>query len=270
MIRLSNILALTIIVFTGFCNPAYLLAKTEEELAKQLQNPLAALISVPFQFNYDSNIGADDDGERLTVNIQPVVPIDISQNWNLISRTILPIVYQDDIFTGAGSQFGIGDIVQSIFFSPKVPTKKGWIWGAGPVLLLPSGSDDLLTTDKWGVGPTAVALNQRGPWTYGALVNHIVSYAGDDDRDDVNATFLQPFLSYTTATALSVGVNTESTYDWDNEKWSIPVNAFISKVTNVSGQAISFSGGLRYWLETPDSAPEGWGFRAVIVFLFPK
>ena len=268
--KFSRIFTLTVVVLIGFINPAFLMAKTEEELAKQLQNPVAALISVPFQFNYDSNIGADDDGGRMTLNIQPVVPVDISQDWNLISRTILPVVYQDDIFAGAGSQFGIGDIVQSVFFSPKAPTKNGWIWGAGPVFLLPTGSDDLLTTDKWGVGPTAVALNQRGPWTYGALVNHIVSFAGDDNRDDVNATFLQPFCSYTTATALSIGVNTESTYDWENEKWSIPINVFISTVTSISGQTMSFSGGLRYWLESPDSGPEGWGFRAVIVFLFPK
>ncbi len=268
--KLSRSAPLATVVLICCAIHTVLLAKTEEELAKQLQNPVAALISVPFQFNYDKNIGANDDGERLTLNIQPVVPVSISEDWNLISRTILPVVYQDDIFTGAGSQSGIGDIVQSVFFSPKDPTENGWIWAAGPVFLFPTGSDDLLTTDKWGVGPTVVALAQRGPWTYGALANHIWSFAGDDDRDDLNATFIQPFLSYTTPTAWSFTLQTESTYDWENEQWSIPIAGIISKVTNIGGQTVSFSGGLRYWAESPDSGPEGLAFRAVVTLLFPK
>ncbi|WP_136809031.1 transporter [Desulfosediminicola flagellatus] len=268
--KLSRIAPIATAVLICCAIPTVLLAKTEEELAKQLQNPVAALISVPFQFNYDRNIGANDDGERLTLNIQPVVPVSISEDWNLISRTILPVVYQDDIFAGAGSQSGIGDIVQSVFFSPKNPTENGWIWGAGPVFLFPTGSDDLLTTDKWGVGPTVVALAQRGPWTYGALMNHIWSFSGDDDRDDINATFLQPFLSYTTPTAWSFTLQAENTYDWENEQWSIPIAGIVSKVTNIGGQTVSFSGGLRYWAESPDSGPEGLAFRAVITLLFPK
>lgn len=143
------------------------------ERAKKLANPVAALISVPFQLNYDRNIGTEDDGERWVLNLQPVVPIELNKDWNVISRTILPIVWQDNIFPSAGSQSGIGDIVQSVFFSPKAPTAGGWIWSAGPVLLLPTGSDDLLTADKWGAGPTAVVLKQQGPRTYGALGNHI-------------------------------------------------------------------------------------------------
>lgn len=250
--------------------PSTLLGSTEEELAKQLQNPVADLISVPFQFNYDQNISVNDDGERITLNLQPVVPFEFGQNWNIITRTILPVVYQDEIFPGAGSQSGISDIVQSVFFSPKAPTPSGWIWGAGPVLLLPTGSDDLLTTDKWGAGPTAVALTQKGPWSYGGLVNHIWSFAGDDDRDEVNSTFLQPFLAYTTHSAWTFSLNTESTYNWENEEWSVPINAHLSKVVNIGGQMISLVGGLRYWVESPDSGPEGFGFRFNIIFLFPK
>lgn len=267
IMRSVAVLSVILIYFTA---PSLAQDNTEEELAKKLQNPVAALISMPFQLNYDQNIGPLDDGDRWTLNIQPVVPFGLNEDWNIISRTILPVIWQNDIFPSAGSQSGIGDIVQSVFFSPKAPTEGGWIWGAGPVFLLPTGSDDLLTTDKWGAGPTAVGLKQKGPWTYGMLANHIWSFSGDDDRADISATFLQPFLSYTTPTAWSFTLNTESTYDWENEQWSVPINAIVSKVTNIGGQMVSFNAGIRYWAETTDSGPEGWGFRLVTVFLFPK
>lgn len=261
-------------IFAGlacFALPSTLLAQTDaSELAKKLSNPVAALISVPMQFNFDQNIGADDDGSRLTLNIQPVIPMDINEDWNLISRTILPVTNQHNIFAGAGTQTGIGDIVQSVFFSPKKPTDSGWIWGVGPVFLLPTGSDDLLTADKWGAGPTAVMLRQSHGWTYGALVNHIWSFAGDSDRADVNSTFLQPFLAFTTPEAITYSFNTESTYNWEIDKWSVPVNVSVSKLTHFGKQAVSFQGGLRYWLTTPESGPEGLGFRFSVTLLFPK
>lgn len=242
----------------------------KSELAKQLANPVAALISVPFQLNYDGDIGLDDQGERWTLNIQPVAPFGISENWNLISRTILPVIWQDEIFTNAGDQSGIGDAVQSLFFSPKAPTTAGWIWGAGPVFLLPTGSDDLLTADKWGAGPTAVALRQQGPWTYGVLSNHIWSFAGDDDRRDVSTTFLQPFLSYTTPAAWTFTIQTESTYNWESEEWSVPVIGVVSKVVKIGGQMVALGAGVRYWADSPDNGPEGFGARFVVTLLFPK
>ncbi len=138
----------------------------DSDLAMQLSNPVAALISVPLQLNYDQDIGPADDGDRWLLNVQPVIPFSLNDDWNLISRTILPVVRQSDIFPGAGTQTGVGDVVQSIFFSPTAPTASGWIWGAGPVLLLPTGSNDLLTTDKWGAGPTAVVLKQSNARNY--------------------------------------------------------------------------------------------------------
>jgi hypothetical protein len=239
-------------------------------LAKQLSNPVAALISVPFQLNYDSDFGPVEEGEKWLLNIQPVIPISISEDWNLISRTILPVVSQSDLFPGAGSQSGIGDVVQSAFFSPKAPGAGGWIWGAGPVLLLPTGSDELLTADQWGAGPTAVVLRQEGHLTYGALVNHIWSFAGDEDRADVNATFLQPFLAYGTTKAWTFTFNAESTYDWESEQWTVPIHGLVTKVTKAGSQLISVGGGLRYWVDAPDSGPEGLGYRLIVTLLYPK
>lgn len=239
------------------------------DLAKQLANPIASLISVPLQLNYDHNIGPADDGERATLNVQPVIPVSITPDWNMISRTILPITYQDDIAPGAGSQFGLGDTVQSLFFSPKEPTKGGWIWGVGPVLLIPTGTDRFLSADKWGIGPTAVALRQSGPWTYGALVNHIVDFAGSGSAD-INSTFLQPFLSHTTPTAWTFALNSEATYDWENDDASLPVNVTATKVTKIGNQLVSVGGGLRYWVEPVNNGPEGLGLRFVFTLLFPK
>lgn len=243
---------------------------SEEELARQLANPVAALISVPFQLNHERDIGPLDDGTRTFLNIQPVIPFSLDQDWNLISRTILPVVSQEDIFPGAGDQFGLGDTVQSLFFSPARPTSGGWIWGVGPVFLLPTATDELLGTEKWGAGPTAVALRQQGPWTVGMLGNHIWSFAGDSDRSDVNATFLQPFVSYTTPTAWTTSVTSESTYDWEAEQWAIPLNVSASKVTRFGTQLVSVGGGLRYWVDSTPAGPEGLGFRLFVTLLFPR
>lgn len=246
-------------------------ATDQAELAKKTLNPIANLISLPIQFNYDRGIGATDDGKKYVVNIQPVIPISIGPDWNVISRTILPLIDQNDILPGgAADETGIGDITQSLFFSPKNPTSAGWIWGAGPVILLPTASDELLGSEKWGIGPTAVALKQEHGFTYGMLANHIWSVAGDSDRSDINATFLQPFFSYTTKTFTSFTINTESIYNWQDDEWSVPVNLLVSQLLKIGSQPISIQAGPRYWAESPDNGPEDWGFRFALTFLFPK
>ena len=240
-----------------------------QELAKKLSNPVAAMISVPFQFNYDEGYGPND-GQRAVLNIQPVVPISLGADWNMISRTILPVIWQNDTAGPSGEQSGLGDITQSLFFSPKLPGPSGIVWGVGPVFLVPTATDDLLGGGKWGAGPTAVVLKQHGGWTFGALANHVWSFAGDDDRPDISSTFLQPFISYTTHDAWTFGVNTESTYNWETKDWSVPINFTVAKLVKFDKQPVSFTAGVRYWAESPDSGPDGLGFRGVVTFLFPK
>jgi hypothetical protein len=235
-------------------------------LAKKLQNPIASLISVPIQSNWDFGIGPEN-AMRYTANIQPVIPFTLTDDWNLITRTILPVIHAESPVAGGREASGLGDILQSFFFSPAQPLG-GWIVGGGPALLYPSATDALLGAEKWAAGPTAVALQQRGGWTYGMLANHLWSFAGTDHRQNVSATFMQPFLSYPTKTVTTLGLNAETSYDWSNDQGTVPLNAFVSQLLKVGVLPFQFQLGGRYYAEKPDGGPD-WGLRFAVTLLLP-
>jgi hypothetical protein len=267
---LYAIISVLVISFVSLGFRQTVFAQDQAELAKMLSNPIASLISVPFQADYNKNIGPDDEGSVWQINIQPVIPFTLNAKWNLISRTILPVIDQDDIPVNGMGEFGIGDVVQSLFLSPQEPTTGGVIWGVGPVFLLPTASDDALGGEKWGIGPTAVALRQTGPWTYGMLTNHIESFAGDDDRADVSLTLLQPFLTYRTKKMTTFVLENQSTYDWENEEWAVPITFVVQQMLKAGKVPFQIGAGVRYWAVSSDNGAEDWGARLQLTFLFPK
>lgn len=245
---------------------------SDADLAQQLSNPVASLVSVPLQFNWDQPVGIDDDS-RFTLNFQPVVPISLNEDWNLIARWIMPYVAQPRLFEGAVPTSGLSDIVASAFISPARPGRI--IWGAGPVFLLPTTADPLLGSGKWGIGPTAVVLTIRGPWTVGALANHLWSYAGDDFtggaiREDVNATFVQPFVTYTTQGAVSMTVNLEASANWEaDDTWTVPLHFNVAKLTRFGPFPMNVGGGVGIFTAAPDGRPD-WRFRFQATLLLPR
>ncbi len=259
-------------------------AAEADKLAKQLANPIASLISVPFQANEDFGYGPSHNGYKFTLNIQPVIPISISRDWNLILRTIFPIVSQHDLFYVENlpknsplqpqnrSQDGLSDTTQSFFFSPKKPGPFGLIWGLGPAFLYPTGTQDLLGTGTFSIGPTVVVLKQIGGLTAGALMNQLWSVVIEEHRSSLSQMFLQPFIAYTTKTHTTFTLSTESTANWNNTpgdaKWTVPLIFQISQILKMGKQPISLQIGGKYYADSPRYGPD-CGVRFALTLLYP-
>ncbi len=238
------------------------------DLAKAAQNPVADLISLPFQNNTSFGIGPDDRTQNL-LNIQPVVPFSAG-GVNLINRTIAPVLYQPDLTGSTGGVFGLGDINHTVFFSPARASRV--TWGVGPGISFPTATDSTLGTGKLSLGPSAVVLMMPGRWVVGALISNSWSVAGDSDRADVNQFLLQYFVNYNMAegwyavSAPIVAANWEAA---GGERWVVPFGGGVGRVFRVGGQPINASAQAYYNAGKPTGGPP-WSLRLQLQLLFPK
>ena len=239
-----------------------------EKLAKKLSNPISDLVSVPFQFNWYQNVGPLELS-TFVLNVQPVIPLQLSNDWNLILRIIVPFVGQPPFFTGDVSTFGVGDITSSFFFSPR--NNSGFTWGVGPVFETPSSYQPTIGSGRYSIGPTAVALQQTGKWTIGTLWNQVWSVAGDKRRADVEEMFLQPFIAYQATHTITLTVTSETTANWQatgNDRWTVPLLGLISKLDKFGPFPASYQLGLSWFPAHPDLGPS-WNIRGAVVILLP-
>jgi hypothetical protein len=245
-------------------------AAASEDIAKKLNNPVASLISVPMEWVHDSDIGPNETGEQKSVKFTPVLPISVSENWNLISRTIFSAIDQDIPEFGL-DESGMTDIVQTLYFTPKEVGSSGIIWGVGPIILTDTATEDSLGAGKWGAGPAFVALTQRGKWTVGVLTHYLTDFAGDDDRADVEQIFLQPFLSYNFTNATSMTIQSEGTWDLenDNEYGGVGILS-LNQTFKIGNQLVQGRIGVRHWYDRGGYGPDSTEFMARLTLLFPK
>jgi hypothetical protein len=250
-------------------------AQGSGDLRSAVQNPVGALISLPFKFTFD--YGAPN-GEASFLNIQPVIPVTVG-DWNLINRVIAPLIDSPGEVSGTPAipnpvpgdgATGLGDINYSLFFSPAAPREV--IWGVGPSINFPTATDDQLGSEKWSAGPTAVVLTQPKPWTLGVLGRQLWSFAGDPGRAEVNQFLLEPFVNYNLAKGWYLITDIIITANWKadpSNRWTVPLGGGVGKLFKIGNQAINARTEAYYNVERPDSAPEWqWGFT--IQFLFPK
>ena len=235
------------------------------ELARAVQNPVASLISLPFQNNTDFNFGPNDETLN-TLNIQPIWPFELNESWNLITRTIIPVVSQPEILPGQGRETGLGDTTFTAFLSPADAGR--WIWGAGPVVLIPTNTDDRLGADEWGLGPSLVVLTMPGQWVIGSLFSNVWDIDGDTD---VNLFTWQVIANYNLADGWYLTSSPIITADWEassGDKWTVPLGGGGGRIFRVGTQPMNASFQFFYNVEKPDFVGD-WTIRAQLQFMFP-
>ena len=248
------------------------------ELAKKTQNPVSSMISLPLQNNFNLGVGPEGHTQYI-LNIQPVYPMSLSENWNWIHRLIMPVIDQPDmaprgappaVADALDGEFGLGDINYQGFLSPAKPGKI--IWGIGPQLVFPTASDDILGSDKWSAGPALIVLTMQGPWVYGSVVSNVWSFAGDDDRDDVSLMTIQPFVNYNFPGGLYLKYGPIMTCNWkadSGDRWTVPIGGGVGKILKIGKQPVNMSVAAYYNVEHPDDGAE-WQVQLQFQLLFPK
>jgi hypothetical protein len=244
-------------------------SQSDSDLAKKLQNPIGDLISFPFQNNTNFNTGPNG-GVQNVLNIQPVIPIHINADWNVITRTILPIVWNPDLSPAPSVPVGTGPTNFSAFLSPR-ELKNGWLWGVGPIVQIPTVSGPGMGSNIWGAGPTAVIVYSKGPWVTGVLANNVWSFGGTrGPLGNAYSSFLmQPFVNYNFGGGWYVGSSPIVTANWDTSgrKWTVPVGANAGRVFKIGKQPINVLFGAYYNLVTPQYGPD-WQLRTQVTFIF--
>lgn len=245
---------------------------SREDLAKSAQNPLANMVSIPLQLNTNFSTGPNGKTQNV-MNIQPVVPFRVNSEWNLITRTILPLVWQPELVPGQGSTFGLGDTQLSAILVPNASSNR-WIWGVGIVTQLPTHTDDLLGNSRWGLGPTAVVLHTEvaSPWVYGALINNVWSVSGSSTYPRINQLVFQPFANYNLPGGVYLTTSPLITSNWEaasGQKWTVPLGGGIGKIFQVGKLPVNDQIGAYYNVVRPDYAPS-WTLRLQAQMLLPK
>jgi len=257
------------LAFSADSSPAEPAAKNDAtDLAKQTQNPVADMISLPFQNNTYFGTGPDGKTQNVLL-IQPVIPVSLNEDWNLINRPIFPLINQPAFTPDQDREFGLGNIQYEAFFSPKDPVG-GWILGFGPYFEFPTNTDDQLGSDNWSAGPSIIAVQMKGPWVYGGLLTHLWSYAGPDP--EVNLTGIQPFVNYNLEDGWYLNYSPVINYNWaadSSNAWTVPVGGGVGKIFHLGKQPVNAMVGAYYMVESPDNGPD-WQLQLQLQFLFPK
>ncbi len=268
---IASCLFAALFAMAGHCE--VLAEETGPSLQEQSQNPIASLISVPFEVDFNFNAGAFDNTQTVFVT-QPVYPLELNSEWNLITRPIIPFVDKPRLFPGDTQEFGLADMQTQFYFVPAatVPTALGDLtWGVGPTFQFPTATDSSLGSEKWAAGPGAVVFFARSPWNYGFLINNIWSFAGDNSRPDVNVMTIQPFINYNIGDGWSVGGGPIITANWEatsGNKWTVPVGGGFDKLFKLGNQPVKGTVKAYYNVVRPDGGPE-WQLQLKLTWLFP-
>jgi hypothetical protein len=262
----KNLMAVAVLFGSHFSAQAQQTA----DVAKLAQNPIANLVSVPFENDFNPETGYKKE-DSYVLQIKPVMPFSLSDDWTLITRTIIPIIQVPDLAPGVRGVSGLGDIEESLFLSPSKASTV--IWGAGPVFSFPTASHDLLGSGKLSVGPAAVVLQSQGPWLYGVLAQNLFSVAGPSSRARVSQLLIQPFVNYNLVAGWYLTTSPVITSNWEatsnNNRWLVPVGGGIGKIVHIGKQPVNAYVQCFKNVSRPDGTTP-WSLRFQIQFLFPK